>query len=528
MLRGDNGIITKATETKYLSEISQFDEQTKLAAMAVRTSIEANKVSQGGYIATKADTFESLAGEVAKELGVTAINAQNNTGNSAEKVSTEGYTVAYYLPQVGSESQNGEGYIVIWYTSNGLRSTMDRQKVIQTYGYTDITDYDSVNQAVLVRVIKVENYRSELSGKGLTSTTDADDDITKEFGNITLKTKITDLELTSTVVEGGTTPTNPQEPEITGPAVTIGGQTVTLTKANVASYMGKVVTNYKTPNSTEVVTVDGTNYTVSTTYRLYYVDFDGKYGEEGTVYLKADCTNNSANVKQTGAKATSKIYDLNPAIKTNGPSEENQNMKKTIWLLDTAKWNGLVTSGADTDIADLVNYVVATPSVELMMDSYNTYYNLTGNQPVGMATIEAGGEKVKLYYRYVNGTYGYQVGPGPYNSNSSGQEMWDAYGDYGYHTNGDWSDKSTTGRSVANDATVGTMYYPLDNGSYYLASPSSETFDDYDTKVILKCFSVKQNRGGCIGYEGWNDRGDATCICPVVSLKPTVTLEFGS
>ena len=74
--------------------------------------------------------------------------------------------------------------------------------------------------------------------------------------------------------------------------VTVDGtEGVRLTKDNVADYLGRVVTNYKPTSST--VTVGGTEYTVSTQYRLYYVDFDKKYGNEVSIFLKADCTSNN-------------------------------------------------------------------------------------------------------------------------------------------------------------------------------------------------------------------------------------------
>ena len=66
---------------------------------------------------------------------------------------------------------------------------------------------------------------------------------------------------------GGET-TKPAE----GITATVEGKTVTITKDNVATYLGKVVTNYK-PTAT-TVTVGSTTYTVSNNYRLYYIDFE--------------------------------------------------------------------------------------------------------------------------------------------------------------------------------------------------------------------------------------------------------------
>ena len=73
---------------------------------------------------------------------------------------------------------------------------------------------------------------------------------------------------------GSDTPTKPAE----GITATVEGKTVTITKDNVADYLGKVVTNY-VPTAT-TVKIGANTYTVSNNYRLYYVDFDGKYGEK--------------------------------------------------------------------------------------------------------------------------------------------------------------------------------------------------------------------------------------------------------
>ena len=60
MLSGNNGVLTRAGEARYVIGISQFDEQTKLASMTVRASIEANKVSKAGYIATTTENLQIL------------------------------------------------------------------------------------------------------------------------------------------------------------------------------------------------------------------------------------------------------------------------------------------------------------------------------------------------------------------------------------------------------------------------------------------------------------------------------------
>jgi len=68
---------------------------------------------------------------------------------------------------------------------------MKREEVIARNGLVDATENKSVNEAVLVQVIKIENYGCELSSKGLTSITDGNKDIAKEsFGATSLNGKL--------------------------------------------------------------------------------------------------------------------------------------------------------------------------------------------------------------------------------------------------------------------------------------------------------------------------------------------------
>ena len=190
--------------------------------------------------------------------------------------------------------------------------------------------------------------------------------------------------------------------------ITVGGKKVKLTESNVKDYLGKVVTNYKGATS---VTIGSGTYTVSSQYRLYYVDFDNKYGDgTGTIYLKADCTSNTYALHDDTTAATEsniKIKNLNPELYKSGVTAPTAtNMKNVTWLTNTNNWSNL----KDTSMESNINYVVGAPSLEMMMDSYNTHYGLTGDIP-DCSAITAG-ERRKLFYKYTTGAYGYQVGPG--------------------------------------------------------------------------------------------------------------------
>ncbi len=296
---------------------------------------------------------------------------------------------------------------------------------------------------------------------------------------------------------GGET-TKPAE----GITATVDGKTVTITKDNVATYLGKVVSNYKPTGTT--VAVGGTTYTVSNNYRLYYVDFEGKYGEKNGVYLKADCTNKNYALGQDTTASTEdniKIKALNPSLYNKdgvtSPVASNPNMKAVTWLLNTSNWNSLKTGAG---LADKVNYVVGAPSVEMMFDSYNTKYGLTGETP-DTSALSASTDRVKLFYQYPttidSNNYGYAVGPCKDSSNEK---------KYYYYT---------SDYSVKTDATIDSMYYPGDNQYYWLASPSA-----HGTSFVLY---VDSNGGGYVYNYNYGGNG---AFCPLVSLKSTVSLQL--
>ena len=287
--------------------------------------------------------------------------------------------------------------------------------------------------------------------------------------------------------------------------VTVDGKTETITKDNVATYLGKVVKNYKPTVST--VTVGEKTYTVSTQYRLYYVDFEGKYGTPNGVYLKADCTANNYYVPYTDTTSADasnvKIKALNPALYKTGvtsPIASNANMKAVTWLTNTSNWDSLKTGSS---LANKVNYVVGAPSLEMMMDSYNTKYRLTGEKPDTRALSE-NTERVKLFYQYpttgntAGSNLGYIVGPSNYRSAVNGYDC------------------STSNYTVKTDSDVDTMYYPGDNQTYWLASPSAN-----NTYCLV---SVNYSAGGIMNFESCSV-GD-NVLCPLVSLQSSAVLEL--
>lgn len=294
-----------------------------------------------------------------------------------------------------------------------------------------------------------------------------------------------------------------------------------LTKENYATELGKVVTNYKTvtesaPTETITIGTDATGgtqeCTVSKTYRLYYIDFDGKYGEKNTIYLKADCISNNKALTLDTTSADNenvKIKQLNPGLykdasgnSVNSPTATNNNMQAVTWLTNTTNWVALKT-GVNTEIADKINYIVGAPSVEMMFDSYNAYYGLKGNTPDTTTILKDTTNRVKLFYKYPYNASNYGYGVGPNNGSSA--------------TNGYYTSTSiyTVKTSIGEDKNIDSMYHPGNNNKYWLASPSAS-----GSSVVL---FVRYDTGGYVNCYYY---GGTYALCPIVSLKSDALLQL--
>ncbi len=276
--------------------------------------------------------------------------------------------------------------------------------------------------------------------------------------------------------------------------VTIGGEKIT--KDNVAKYLGKKVTNYVGGSS---VMIGSKTYEVSPEYRLYYIDFEGKYGEKNTIYLKAEYIEKHyilSNIDTTtSADATNiKIKQLNPELYKDGntgPATSNDNMKAVTWLTNITNWASLADTKFD------INYIVGAPSVEMMMDSYNMRYALKETDPkIGEITSDS--SRRRLFYSYTQGWEGYKLGPG---------------------TSDSWS-SSMVWVPVIEDTAVGSMYCPDVGCGYWLSSPS-----DYSKTCLMGCQHSEsmENYKYIIEYESVVQ---LRCFCPLVSLSPSNVLTF--
>ena len=160
--------------------------------------------------------------------------------------------------------------------------------------------------------------------------------------------------------QGGTDPT-----PVTGSKITVNGTDIdlsTLDDTTVAQYYG-----------TTVATINVNNVNVE--FGLFYVDYKGDYGEEGTVYLRAKSSVGSIvlNNPSLSADALAIMKQLNPKWKNNKGTVTTNAEMAAEHLCNPAvtTWSGI----GDSFDEDYLNYVVGAPSLEMFLASYNAKYS---------------------------------------------------------------------------------------------------------------------------------------------------------
>jgi hypothetical protein len=262
---------------------------------------------------------------------------------------------------------------------------------------------------------------------------------------------------------------------------------------NLGKYLGKAV-KYTPSNPS-------TSYGTGATYRLYYIDFTGKYGDgEGTIFLKADSDgkNVASNILPNNGSSDSYavMQKLNPSWVKADSFQNNETYASRI--LDPANWTGWKDTTTEGIGEDNINYVVGCPSLEIYVDSYNAYLDSHSGLYMNESTTTLA---EKLAYEYVTSGYdarGYRIGFLSVASNS-----WVANGYYqGYNS------------LISSSSEANRMYNPGPGKYLWLASPNSH----YSENLMY----VTGNRSRVQGA----DTNTIGAFCPLVSLKPGVKLEI--
>ena len=286
---------------------------------------------------------------------------------------------------------------------------------------------------------------------------------------------------------------------------------VEITESNIGNYLGMKVnytpTGAKTVSSKTIGTGKNGSET-SPTYRLFYVDVNGDYGEEGTIYLKADDDANNASLSALAeATGTTKMQQFNKkwwadTTKCNNSSYASYNNRISVnKLLDPSKWTEYKDASGENQIAD---YVVGAPSLEMWIDSYNAF--LRKNTPTS-----------GTYYE-LNCTVTQDATNGPTGANSGAGYYVGINGAYGH--NSGWSaDRSTLVNPLSYEgnptAADRVEAWNRGTGHYWLASPHAGNSD-----FVLFVSGVY----GCVSYDSYNT-SYSFAFCPLVSIKSGVSIQ---
>ena len=310
--------------------------------------------------------------------------------------------------------------------------------------------------------------------------------------------------------------------------VSVNGNTITVTPKNVngtatITVKSAATGNYEEKNAMYTVTVNKnpsavtsteieaspttyygkkvTNYTAGgATWRIFYVDSTGKYGERDTIYLKADIGASSGVSYATQYSNTDVLRKMNSLWWSQRGGEEDKwtaKEKQAAWFCDPDNW----ISYCDVDLA---NYAIGSPSVEMYIDSFNKTHgkdSLTCKYATG--TSDAAGKKNE---------HGYCVGvSGVYENSGEVNE-----GLY------------TVSNSINTQPSCNDIYYSASE-SWFLSSPSSWIFPAAGSDHSM--LYVNSGSGG-LGttqplyvygpIEYGCVMGNAYRSCPVVSLKSKV------
>ena len=253
--------------------------------------------------------------------------------------------------------------------------------------------------------------------------------------------------------------------------------TVTVTKTKVRLTADQIAANKETYYGAVAQ-----NYTQGgLTYRIFYVDKEGNFGDgANTIYLRADY--NSSNNKSlstdisalTDADIT-KYKNMNPlwaAKRGNAKSEWKENEKAAAWLCAPSVWKAY----ADSSIVG--SYAIGAPSAEMFVASYNDVSHDKGTAKGGVSTEY----RATSYPGYI-----YKIDGAEQNN--------------GYYTNSNTIDNTGYNSMYAKSGTY-----------WWLASPSS-----YSSNLVCLVYSSY-----CLDGSYYSD---AVGVGPLVSLPSTFTVE---
>lgn len=131
MLSGENGILSRAQETKFQNDYFSAEERARLAYMTVKTEIMANRASNGTYDATETTNANALKELVAKDLTGDGWGTPT-VENSAIKVTYTNASIKANGISEGKPKYNGKVEFSIGLTAKDATLSVDGVEVSGT------------------------------------------------------------------------------------------------------------------------------------------------------------------------------------------------------------------------------------------------------------------------------------------------------------------------------------------------------------------------------------------------------------
>ena len=491
-LSGDNGILKRATQAKTKTGKENAEEQIKLAIMTATAeglgepdkTVLRNELTKGG-ITVKAEG-ENLPWEVTTGKYTFTIN-EDFTIEEVSGITISKKEVKLLNGQtetITATLTEGVSGTITWESSNTNVATVANGTITATgtSGEATITakvegtDYEAECKVIIIQKVTAITATDVTVGKNETAKIQV---TTTPSGEVEDLTYTSGTPSVATVSEDGTVTGLSEGTSV----ITIKGKvstsvsttcTVTVTKIKVRLTADQIAANKETYYGAVAQ-----NYTKGgLTYRIFYVDTEGNFGDgANTIYLKADYKDSKALSTDISALTDAditKYKNMNPlwaAQRGSLQSSWNSNEKAAAWLCAPSQW----TAYADSSIVG--SYAIGAPSAEMYVASYNDVAHNNGTAKGGLST-----------------EYSTKYAPG-----------------YIYKVNGELNNNGWSTASNSIDNTGYNSMYAKSGIYWWLASPSSN-----DSTYV--CFVNYSGLGNCNYFS-------ASGVGPLVSLPSTFTVE---
>ena len=252
------------------------------------------------------------------------------------------------------------------------------------------------------------------------------------------------------------------------------------------------------------------NYNISdtnNTYRIFYVDTEGKFGAKNTIYLKADMVEAKTLTESSILLANTKMKETNPDWWNNRIGADKTTIPSELW--DNDETNGELKQNEKV-VAGLCN---PTTSEATSNQEWANWFDGS------MADWVIGGPGVEMYVASYNSITHPEI-EGKYSENAKFGAKYSETRTHGYiYTINEAqsiisNDNYETGKNSISRTIAKGMYVGEESGYWWLASPSSYNWqivcDINCTDPSLYCNFYSNNYG----------------ISPLIALKPGVQVQI--